>query len=44
MWLRDPCESVVCIQVEARQKLIESKESEEDKEKKSSINEDAPGI
>lgn len=30
-------------QVEARQKLIEAKEKEEDEEKKAKINEDAPG-
>jgi hypothetical protein len=29
--------------VEARQKLIEAKEKETDKEKKEAINEDAPG-
>ena len=32
-----------CTQVEARQKLLENKEKEEDGEKKESINEDAPG-
>ena len=32
-----------CLQVEARQKLLESREKEEDEGKRESINEDAPG-
>lgn len=35
---------VVCVQVEARQKLNETKEKEEDEEKMAKMNEDAPGI
>jgi len=36
------CITTLCIQVEARQKLLEAKDKEEEEDKKAQIDEDAP--